>query len=337
MKTDLTRSLIETSVRRALNQGGEAPERESRNLVDLGLHFSSGGLQKRILSAIQTMLQDPGSAYYGLVKDVLANTDHDRLMTFGVNLGYEGCSKGAKVIRRLEAEGGFNIPWAMALQLSGAYLEKQPDIYESILNQGADLGIRTYLLFTRDDLRTFLPVLKVQEKSAFVLSVWVRQVTQEFVDSLDSVPNVMVSVRCEPGFDSACAMLRRAQIPYGVLLEYTDDDRERILSGEWIESLLPSHPVFAFLLPSASCSEATQREVYEYVLSARQEQRYPAILMEIRQDIMMIDHYISGDTCFAAFDAEGRLHTDKGVLDGEEYNIFHNELKSILRLALRKD
>ena len=37
MKTDLTRSLIETSVRRALNQGGEAPERESRNLVDLGL------------------------------------------------------------------------------------------------------------------------------------------------------------------------------------------------------------------------------------------------------------------------------------------------------------
>ena len=166
MKTDLTRSLIETSVRRALNQGGEAPERESRNLVDLGLQFSSGGLQKRILSAIQTMLQDPDSAYYGLVKDVLANTDHDRLTTFGFNLGYEGCSKGAKVIRRLEAEGGFNIPWAMALQLSGAYLEKQPDIYESILNQGADLGIRTYLLFTRDDLRTFLPVLKVQEKSA---------------------------------------------------------------------------------------------------------------------------------------------------------------------------
>ena len=184
MKTDLTSSLIETSVRRALNQGGEAPERESRNLVDLGLQFSSGGLQKRILSAIQTMLQDPVSAYYGLVKDVLANTDHDRLMTFGVNLGYESCSKGAKVIRRLEAEGGFNIPWAMALQLSGAYLEKQPDIYESILNQGADLGIRTYLLFSKDDLRAFIPVLEAQEKSAFVLSVWVKQVTDEFVRSL---------------------------------------------------------------------------------------------------------------------------------------------------------
>lgn len=337
MKTDLTRSLIETSVRRALNQGGEAPERESRNLVDLGLHFSSGGLQKRILSAIQTMLQDPGSAYYGLVKDVLANTDHDRLMTFGVNLGYEGCSKGAKVIRRLEAEGGFNIPWAMALQMSGAYLEKQPDIYVSILNQGADLGIRTYLLFSKDDLRAFIPVLEAQEKSAFVLSVWVKQVTDEFVRSLEKAFNILVSVRCEPGYETACAMLRKAKMPYALLLEYTDADRERILSGEWIESLLPSHPVFAFLLPSASCSEATQREVYEYVLSVRQEQRYPAILMEIRQDIMMIDHYISGDTCFVAFDAEGRLHTDKGVLDGEEYNIFHNELKSILRLALRKD
>ena len=321
----------------ARNQGGEAPERESRNLVDLGLQFSSGGLQKRILSAIQTMLQDPVSAYYGLVKDVLANTDHDRLMTFGVNLGYEGCSKGAKVIRRLEGEGGFNIPWAMALQMSGAYLEKQPDIYESILNQGADLGIRTYLLFSKDDLRAFIPVLEAQEKSAFVLSVWVKQVTDEFVRSLEKAFNILVSVRCEPGYETACAMLRKAKMPYALLLEYTDADRERILSGEWIESLLPSHPIFAFLIPSASCSEATQREVYEYVLSARQEQRYPAILMEIRQDIMMIDHYISGDTCFVAFDAEGRLHTDKGVLDGEEYNIFHNELKSILRLALRKD
>ena len=283
------------------------------------------------------MLQDPVSAYYGLVKDVLANTDHDRLMTFGVNLGYESCSKGAKVIRRLEAEGGFNIPWAMALQMSGAYLEKQPDIYESILNQGADLGIRTYLLFSKDDLRAFIPVLEAQEKSAFVLSVWVKQVTDEFVRSLEKAFNILVSVRCEPGYETACSMLRKAKMPYALLLEYTDADRERILSGEWIESLLPSHPVFAFLLPSASCSEATQREVYEYVLSARQEQRYPAILMEIRQDIMMIDHYISGDTCFVAFDAEGRLHTDKGVLDGEEYNIFHNELKSILRLALRKD
>ena len=199
------------------------------------------------------------------------------------------------------------------------------------------MGIRTYLLFSKDDLRAFIPVLEAQEKSAFVLSVWVKQVTDEFVRSLEKAFNILVSVRCEPGYETACSMLRKAKMPYALLLEYTDADRERILSGEWIESLLPSHPVFAFLLPSASCSEATQREVYEYVLSARQEQRYPAILMEIRQDIMMIDHYISGDTCFVAFDAEGRLHTDKGVLDGEEYNIFHNELKSILRLALRKD
>ena len=46
MKTDWTRSLIEASVRYALNKCGESPERESRNLVDLGLQFSSGELQK---------------------------------------------------------------------------------------------------------------------------------------------------------------------------------------------------------------------------------------------------------------------------------------------------
>ena len=211
MKTDLTRSLIETSVRRALNQGGEAPERESRNLVDLGLQFSSGGLQKRILSAIQTMLQDPLTApTMGWSRMSLPIPTTTALRPLASTWAMRGCSKGAKVIRRLEAEGGFNIPWAMALQLSGAYLEKQPDIYESILNQGADLGIRTYLLFTRDDLRTFLQCSRYRRKAPSCSPYGCGRWTQEFVDSLDSVPNVMVSVRCEPGFDSACAMLRRA-------------------------------------------------------------------------------------------------------------------------------
>lgn len=56
MKTDWTRSLIEASVRYALNKCGESPERESRNLVDLGLQFSSGELQKHILGVVQSML-----------------------------------------------------------------------------------------------------------------------------------------------------------------------------------------------------------------------------------------------------------------------------------------
>ena len=78
-------------------------------------------------------------------------------------------------------------------------------------------------------------------------------------------------------------------------------------------------------------------EVYEYVQSVRQAQRYPVVPMELKRDIMRIDHYISGDTCFVAFDSQGQLNTDAGVFEGEEYNVFSRELRDILRLALRKN
>ena len=337
MKTDWTRSLIEASVRYALNKCGESPERESRNLVDLGLQFSSGELQKHILGVVQSMLQDPDCAYYEMVRDALANTSHDRLLTFGVNLGYEGCSKGAEVIRKTEAEGGFNIPWAMAIELSAEELDKRLATYESLLLQGASMGIRTYLLFSKGDMSPFIPVVKAQEKSAFVLSLWPAQVTQRFIASLENVPNVMVAVRHEDGAGEACALLREAKIPYAVLMEYSDGDRQRIVSGKWIESLLPMHPILALLIPSRTCSEDTQSSVYEYVQSVRQAQRYPVVPMELKRDIMRIDHYISGDTCFVAFDSQGQLNTDAGVFEGEEYNVFSRELRDILRLALRKN
>ena len=55
-KIDLTRTLIETTVRRTLEKIQEAPEREIRNLVEFGLEFSNGRFQKKFLTAARKML-----------------------------------------------------------------------------------------------------------------------------------------------------------------------------------------------------------------------------------------------------------------------------------------
>ena len=105
LKKDMNRILVEGTIRRTLKSMKESPERTIRNLVDLGLNFSNGRFQTRFLKAAQEMLHNQKSAYYSLVKHVAASVDHDLLTTFGVNLGYNSCTLGAKRIRNRGGAG----------------------------------------------------------------------------------------------------------------------------------------------------------------------------------------------------------------------------------------
>ena len=101
MKKDINWMLIESVVRRTVQKLHDSPEREIRNLIDLGLSFADGRFQRKFLKASQKMLRNEKSAYYPLIKDVVSHVDEERLVTFGMNLGYNGCTRGAKTIRQI--------------------------------------------------------------------------------------------------------------------------------------------------------------------------------------------------------------------------------------------
>ena len=67
MQQTLTRSLVETIVRNKLSDLEKNPERTTRNLIDMALHFSKGRFQKNFFNIAQTMLQDENSPYYQLI------------------------------------------------------------------------------------------------------------------------------------------------------------------------------------------------------------------------------------------------------------------------------
>ena len=89
MKKDINWMLIESVVRRTVQKLHDSPEREIRNLIDLGLSFADGRFQRKFLKASQKMLRNEKSAYYPLIKDVVSHVDEERLVTFGMNLGYQ--------------------------------------------------------------------------------------------------------------------------------------------------------------------------------------------------------------------------------------------------------
>lgn len=337
MEKDMTRVLVESTVRRTLKSIQESPERATRNLIDLGLEFSNGRFQTRLFRQAQKMLQNQKSAYYDLVKNMVATVDHDIIATFGVNLGYNSCTKGAQRIREIEAEKGFNIPWALNLAVNEEKLEKKPELYPSIIRQGTALGIHTYLLFITGCPEKVLPMIEKEPDCAFVLFLHGAQISSTFLKEMETVKNVLVSVYTDADMPDVCQKLRDAKRLYAVHQRYMEQDKENILNGEWLKSILPAGPAFAFLRADFSCTPRTQEDIYRYVTTIRDEQRVPLIFMDIKQDTLLIDQVISDGECLAGFDVDGSLRTHEGFWRDEPYNIFRHPLEDILQGASKKE
>ena len=167
----LHRDLVEATVRRVLAGVRTDPERELRKLVDLGADVSRGRFQRRFLTAAQHLLEDPDSSYYAIARELLSRADFDRLVAFGMALGYDGCTRGARLIRQIEAEHGFNIPWALSLETESARLSGgELDRWTALIAEGTRLGIHAYLLRC-DDPAAAVPLAARQKNCAFLLFV----------------------------------------------------------------------------------------------------------------------------------------------------------------------
>ncbi len=336
MIKDMTKVLVESTVRRTIKNIQKSPERATRNLIDLGLEFSNGRFQTGLFKQAQKMLQNRKSAYYDLVKNIVALVDQDIITTFGVNLGYNSCTKGARLIRDIEAKKGFNVPWALNLAVNGEKLKEKPDFYPSVLSQGKALGIHTYLLFESGHPEKILPIIKKESDCAFILFLNGHQVSGTFLKEMNTVKNAMISIYTDRNMPDACRKLRDSRLLYAVHQRYTEQDKETIISGKWLDSVLPARPAFAFLRTDFSCTAHTQNEIYKYITNVRDEQRFPLILMDIKQDTLMIDRVISDGECLVGFDTDGSLRTHEGFQRDERYNIFYHPLEEILREASKK-
>lgn len=331
MQKDVTKILVESTVRRTIKEIKESPERATRNLIDLALNFSTGRFQRHFFKTAQKMLHNQKSAYYTLVKQVIDQVDAQTLISFGINLGYNECTKGAKVIREIEAEKHFDIPWALNLEPEKKKDTECPSFYMSVIEQGVSLGIHTYLLFAKEIPYRALEYAKSFSECAFILFLTNEQITDDYIEKLKEMKNVMISVRADDGFLDTCQKLREAHILYSVHYPYKEKDKNWILNGNWLEAILPAKPAFAFLLSEAGCSHDVEQEIYQYVLSVRDGQEYPIILMDVKQDSLAIDRVISDGECLAGFDRHGRLRTHKGILASDEFNIYLHPLETILQ------
>lgn len=226
----IARTLIQTVVRQKLNAIKSDPERSLRNLVDMGLSFAAGSEQKRFLQQAQRTLQNENSAYYRIIYDMALHVDTEHLMGFGMNLGYNSLTAGARTIRRLEVERGYDIPWCLTLVIDRkGYAAHEAD-YISLIEQGKRLGIYTYLIIAPELPVGLFTLLRQQKDCAFLLFTSPDELTGDVIDTMAQLYHVMPVVRFGDGAEEVCDAMRRREMLYSVFLPYHSEKSENIFS-----------------------------------------------------------------------------------------------------------
>lgn len=305
---DLTRLLIEGAVGRTLKQVQKDPHRSLRNLVDLGLTFSNVQLQRRFLQMARNMLEQENSAYYELLDLLVQKVDHETLKTFGVNVGYEGLTRGARAIRHREAD--YHIPWVLGMELG------QLDRVRALVRQGKELGIYVYnIIGDQIGLAALRELLEEEPYCAFCLMTTGENLLRQGLEPLEGARNLYISIPAdEPGLEAAEA-LGAGGFLYGVHVPY---DGPACIATERLERYLDYHPAGVALLPKDQGAWEQNRDLYAQVKALRFQQKYPYFLVDLVGDGLYVDHLISGEAGLLlvrgnegllTVDAEGIRHT----------------------------
>jgi len=330
VKKDVKRVLIETMVCRALRDMETDPGRSVRNLVDLGLYFAKGRFQKEFLSELHEMLENEHSAYYPMFRDLVTHVERERLLTFGMNIGYNSCTWGANIIRKIESEEHFNIPWSMVLEISCDTFLASPEQYESLVEQGEKLGIYTWFLFIDKKPMELFSLIDNHRDCAFVLFCSPALIDERVLSDIAELHNLMIAVRWEEKTTDVCTRLREEKLLYSVYVPGYDSLLPQIETGSLFDETDEAHPLFTVILPFPGSNPCN---CHDRIVKLRSEQVYQTIPWDFVGDSCTIDGVISDYFCAAAFDRYGDLHSFVNKLPEERNNIFQQPLADILKHA----
>ena len=309
----LKRLIVESVAERGISSVKEDPKRSIRKLVDLGQEFAKGRFQKQFFQLCGHLLSDEDSPYYHLMLTMAREVDTKRLRTFGVNLGWQSWTAGAKQIREIEAREGFQVPWSLMLHLGKADAYLSPEIVQHTLEEGRKLGIYAALVDAEacEDLSLYLALIQQQEDAAFLLLMNPEQAVR-YKEQIVDCPNLMLSISAgHTDWEAAGDLLREHGIQFGFHLRYDREMsqmlKEQMKNGAWLENFF-CHGGLCLLLLADGADAASVEQVCRMVRDYRSHPLTPLFPVDFYTDCNYIDSIISDDVSFLGIQADGRVN-----------------------------
>lgn len=336
MGDSFSRILIQTTVRKAIRDIRETPQRSTRNLIDMAVNFSTGRFHQEFFRMAQKMLTDESSAYYALLQDMAMHIDEDRLLSFGMNVGYNSGVCGARHIRRLEQSLGYNIPWSLSFEITAEGIRTKEAHYHALIEAGEKMGIFTWIFFSCSCASECIELAAEHPHSAFTLFCAPGEIDCALIDRASDVNNLMLAVPMDEDVSAACSLLREAGMLYSLYTTYAEADLHRIQNGDQFCDMEQLHPVFSVFIPRADCPLGVRDDAYDAIQEARLAQTHATMLWEFRRDCMLVDKIVSDDVCWACFDADGIMHSIDECGQAKTFGSMDEPLEELFRQAFPK-
>ena len=306
IRTDkVTKALLRTTILKAAADIKRDPKRSVRNLVDLGLNFAEGCNQREIFDITQQYLSNDDSAYFTLAENIANTVDPDKVVTFGLDFGYNGCTSGARVLREKQAELGCHIPFLLSFTVDDSADSITLDNIRSAVTQGMELGIYIYTVICRSDIYgELLDLAEEFGECAFIFFVNPRRLTRETISRTSEINNLVTSVHLEDDSDlclETVTALREQGCAVTVHYEYSDETLESVLSDEVTERMTETGAIAGIYYPKQGTSPETAAKVGEYRFETVRSQQYPIFIFEGYSDSDRFDRMFSNAECFVHF------------------------------------
>lgn len=301
-----SRAVVESLVNRSIRKIAEDPERGLRNLVDMGVATATGRFQKQFMGIVQGALRNEECPYYELVCRLAQETSRRNLTTFGVNVGWQSWTVGARRIRAREAACGAAVPWSLTLHMEGG--GKDMD-WAGLIRRGQENGVYAYFLHTGADPAALEAAAALTEGAplcAFLLFAAPAAVSRA-IGQLAALDNVMTLVDAgAEGWQQAAGQLQEERRLYG-FWRLCETDGSVLCAEEWLDELRHEGGPVVFLLAGPGCTEEGRSRLRQFTRAAWDRQRYPLLVFDYYSDILLVDEIISGSACFTGVLPDGRL------------------------------
>lgn len=325
----MTRAIIETAVDRGIRDITNDPKRSLRRLADMGKQYSTGRFQKLTFSHITNLLRNDDSPYYKMLEDFLATVDHEAIKTFGLNIGYDSWTYGARVMRASSEKCGFLLPWAVIIHYapssSGGLSASDIDRLICRLNP---FGVNTFVILKEhrgNPDPSLIELFKKHRKCCFFLFLNDNMISMAEAEKIRDIGNTVISVNiASDNVDTACKALKKIHALYVIHYEYASSEVERFADIEYVDKWLTYGSAFIFLFQK----NGNRGLVGGFAKKTRMDQNYPILIWDVYADIQRVESMIyDTDSSFIfEVDRDGnvRYPEDTGA------NIIDTDIMSIL-------
>ena len=322
-----TRVLIETVVDRGIRDITDDPKRSLRRLAEMGKQFSEGRFQKASFGHITNLLKNDESPYYRMLENFLATVDHKAIKTFGLNMGYDSWTYGARLIRKESEKRRYMLPWVVQIHYDPEKKDglKAGDI-DRIVNSLVTLGINTYVIIKEHGTIPdpgLVEVIRKHAGCAFYLFYNDGIIRKEEAEIIKDLGNAVISVNISAE-DAAktCRVLKEMKALYVIHYLYSAGEVDRFSDEEYIDEWLSYGSAFIFLIQKDSDKGAAGK----FAKKTRMEQQYPILIWDLYSDIRLVNEMISDMPFIFEAGCDGKVIYP----EGSDLNILNTDILTVL-------